>query len=143
MSLENFNLYMFRGLHGEFKDLVTSLITKAEPLFTYTTTFLLMNFYTRTLFIPWTQIPLYCLHLCYHNHHCCQHHSPLLILLHLITATVLVVPGGVLLATSIQTTTATTTRTGPRLLQTRGQTIGSRIGATQGLDNRMSGAKCA
>jgi hypothetical protein len=32
MSLENFNLYMFRGLRGEFKDLVTSLITKAEPL---------------------------------------------------------------------------------------------------------------
>jgi len=32
MSLENFNLYVFRGLRGEFKDLVTSLITKAEPL---------------------------------------------------------------------------------------------------------------
>jgi hypothetical protein len=32
MSLEDFNLYVFRGLHGEFKDLVTSLITKAEPL---------------------------------------------------------------------------------------------------------------
>jgi hypothetical protein len=29
MSLEDFNLYVFRG---EFKDLVTSLITKAEPL---------------------------------------------------------------------------------------------------------------
>jgi hypothetical protein len=32
MSLEDFNLYVFRGLCGEFKDLVTSLITKAEPL---------------------------------------------------------------------------------------------------------------
>jgi hypothetical protein len=32
MSLEDFNLYVFRGLHGDFKDLVTSLITKAEPL---------------------------------------------------------------------------------------------------------------
>jgi hypothetical protein len=32
MSLEDFNLYVFRGLRGEFKDLVTSLITKAEPL---------------------------------------------------------------------------------------------------------------
>jgi hypothetical protein len=31
-SLEDFNLYVFRGLRGEFKDLVTSLITKAEPL---------------------------------------------------------------------------------------------------------------
>jgi hypothetical protein len=30
-SLEDFNLYVFRGLQGEFKDLVTSLITKAEP----------------------------------------------------------------------------------------------------------------
>ena len=32
VSLEDFNLYMFRGLRGEFKDSVTSLITKAEPL---------------------------------------------------------------------------------------------------------------
>ena len=32
ISLKDFNLYVFRGLHGEFKDLVTSLITKAELL---------------------------------------------------------------------------------------------------------------
>jgi hypothetical protein len=32
VSLEDFNLYVFRGLWGKFKDLVTSLITKAEPL---------------------------------------------------------------------------------------------------------------
>jgi len=32
VSLEDFNLYVFRGLRGEFKVLVTSLITKAEPL---------------------------------------------------------------------------------------------------------------
>jgi hypothetical protein len=32
MSLEDFNLYMFRGLCGEYKDLVTSLITKAKSL---------------------------------------------------------------------------------------------------------------
>jgi len=32
MSLEDLNLYMFCGLHGEFKDLATSLITKVEPL---------------------------------------------------------------------------------------------------------------
>jgi len=30
--LEHFNLYVFRGLWGESKDLVTSLVTKAEPL---------------------------------------------------------------------------------------------------------------
>jgi hypothetical protein len=32
LSLEDFNLYIFRGLRGEFKDLVTSLVTKAELL---------------------------------------------------------------------------------------------------------------
>jgi hypothetical protein len=32
VSLENLNLYVFRGLRGEFKDLVTSLVIKAEPL---------------------------------------------------------------------------------------------------------------
>jgi len=32
VSLEDFNLYVFRGLQGEFKELVTSLVTKAEPL---------------------------------------------------------------------------------------------------------------
>jgi hypothetical protein len=30
--LEHFNLYVFRGLWGESKDLGTSLVTKAEPL---------------------------------------------------------------------------------------------------------------
>ena len=32
MSLEDLNLYVFRGLRGEFKELVTSLITKEELL---------------------------------------------------------------------------------------------------------------
>ena len=32
ISLEDFNLHVFRGLRGEFKDLVTSLVTKAKPL---------------------------------------------------------------------------------------------------------------
>jgi hypothetical protein len=32
VSLEDFNLYLFRGLRGEFKDLVRTLVTKAEPL---------------------------------------------------------------------------------------------------------------
>jgi len=31
VSLEDFNLYVFRNLRGEFKDLVTSIVTKAEP----------------------------------------------------------------------------------------------------------------
>jgi hypothetical protein len=31
-SLKDFTLYIFHGLHGEFKDLVTSLVTKAKLL---------------------------------------------------------------------------------------------------------------
>jgi hypothetical protein len=52
LSLEDFNLYIFRGLHGEFKDLVTSLVTKTESLsyVDFTTIFLLMSFYIRLIF---------------------------------------------------------------------------------------------
>jgi hypothetical protein len=32
LSLEDFNLYIFHGLHGEFKDLISSLVTKAKLL---------------------------------------------------------------------------------------------------------------
>jgi len=32
ISLANFNLYVFRGLREEFKDLVTSLVTRVDPL---------------------------------------------------------------------------------------------------------------
>jgi len=32
ISFTDFNLYVFRGLRGEFRDLVTSLSTKADPL---------------------------------------------------------------------------------------------------------------
>jgi len=32
VSLDDFNLYVFRGLRGEFKDLVTSLVTKVKHL---------------------------------------------------------------------------------------------------------------
>jgi len=32
LSLKDFNLYIFCGLHSKFKDLVSSLVTKAEPL---------------------------------------------------------------------------------------------------------------
>jgi len=32
LSLEDFNLYVFRGLRSDFKDLVTSLSTRADPL---------------------------------------------------------------------------------------------------------------
>jgi len=32
ISIEDFNLYVFRGFRGEFKDLVTNLVTKVELL---------------------------------------------------------------------------------------------------------------
>ena len=32
VSLEDFNLYVFRGLQEEFKDLVISFVTNLEPL---------------------------------------------------------------------------------------------------------------
>ena len=32
LSMEDFNLYVFRGLRGEFRDLVTTLSTRAEPV---------------------------------------------------------------------------------------------------------------
>jgi hypothetical protein len=32
LSMEDFNLYVFRGLRGEFRDLVTTLSTRAEPI---------------------------------------------------------------------------------------------------------------
>ncbi|KAJ6340305.1 hypothetical protein OIU77_008126 [Salix suchowensis] len=35
ISLTDFNLYVFRGLRGDFRDLVTTLSTKAEPLSYY------------------------------------------------------------------------------------------------------------
>jgi hypothetical protein len=32
ISMAEFNLYVFRELHSDFKDLVTSLSTKADPI---------------------------------------------------------------------------------------------------------------
>jgi len=32
ISLKNFNLYVFRGLRGELKDLITSFVINVEPL---------------------------------------------------------------------------------------------------------------
>jgi hypothetical protein len=84
LSLEDFNLYIFYGLRGEFKDLVTSLVTKAEPLsyLTFIVIFLLMSFCIRLPFHPWLQI-----------HLCCPHHlfCPLLILLSISTTLISIV----------------------------------------------------
>jgi len=72
ISLENFNVYVICNFRGEFKNLVTSLITKIEPL-SYANLHSHLfphEFLHKTPFIPWMKIPLYCLHLCCHNHHC-------------------------------------------------------------------------
>jgi hypothetical protein len=46
LSLEDFNLYVFRGLRNDFKDLVTSLSTRADPLsYSYLHSYLLTHEY--------------------------------------------------------------------------------------------------
>ena len=73
LSLEDFNLYILCGLHGEFKDLITSLVTKAEPLLyaNHHNHLLTHEFMHKSHLPSWLQI-----HLCCPHHLCC----PLLIL---------------------------------------------------------------
>jgi hypothetical protein len=106
ISLEDFNLYVFCGLRGEFKDLVTNLVTKAELLsyadlnnhlltheFLHKTTLQSMDGSLPLL----SQPPLLTM--------------PLLILPHLIITPILVVIGVVLMATGVPTATVTIIRT--------------------------------
>jgi hypothetical protein len=79
ISLEDFNLYVFHGFHGEFKDLVTSLVIKTDPL-SYANLhshLLTHEFLHKTSFNP-----------CVETHLCCPHHLcyPLLILPNISTA---------------------------------------------------------
>jgi hypothetical protein len=150
MSLEDFNLYVFRGLRGEFKDLEMSLITKQNccHMLIFTATFLPMNFCTRTPSIPWLPLPLCCLFiLCHSSYHYCQHHSFLLTMLCLITAPTSAIIGVALEVISVPTATITLSRTGANLLQIGSQTTGSRPGATpalgSGLDSSMYAANYA
>jgi hypothetical protein len=84
ISLEDFNLYVFRGLHGEFKDLVTSLITKAEPLSSadlhshlLTHEFLHKNSFHSTVVAPsLPQQPPLLPTPQFSTHHAMSHHSP-------------------------------------------------------------------
>jgi hypothetical protein len=66
ISLEYFNLYVFRGLRGEFQDLVTNLATKTEPLSYFIVISLPMSFFTRPPFNPWLSTHLCCLHYLYY-----------------------------------------------------------------------------
>jgi hypothetical protein len=64
VSLEDFNLYVFRGLQGEFKDLVTSLIPKPNlyRMWIFTVISSRMNFFTN-LRLPYMLL-------------CCPHPTP-------------------------------------------------------------------
>ena len=150
MSLEDFNLYVFRGLRGEFKDLVTSLITKEEPLsyadlhsHILTHEFLHKNSFHSMVAAPFLlyssslpQQPPLLPTPQFSAHHDMSHHSPNFSR-NKDHSRVIGVP----------TATATLTRTGANLLQTSGQTISSRLDVTQGLgsglDSSMSTANCA
>jgi len=103
LSLEDFNLYIFRGLRGEFKDLVTSLVTKTKPLLYTDRHNHLLTHELSLLFPYWLQIHLYCLH-----HLCC----PLLILPNSSTTPILVVTEVVPTAAGAPTVTGTTAMTG-------------------------------
>jgi len=78
ISLKDFNLYVFRGLRGEFKDLVTSLITKVEPL-SYAdlhSHLLTHEFLHKNSFHSMAAAPsLLSSSSLRSSHHCCQHHS--------------------------------------------------------------------
>jgi hypothetical protein len=89
ISLKGFNLYVFNGLRDEFKDLVTNLITKVEPLsYVDLHNHLLTNeFLNKTSFNLWIQT-----HLCCLSHLCCP--RPLLIFPYLSTTPISAVTGG-------------------------------------------------
>jgi len=114
----------------------------------FTTTFLPINFYTRTLSIPWLPLPLYCLLLlCRSSHLCCQHHSVLHTILCLIIAPTSAATRVALEVIGIPTATIPLPRTRATLLQIGGQTTGSKPGAIpmlgSGLDSSMYAANCA
>jgi len=114
----------------------------------FTTTFLPMNFCTKTLSIPWLPLPLYyLLLLCRSSHLCCQHHSFLLTMPCLIITPTSAATGVAPKVIGVPTATVTLSRTGDNLLQIGGQTTGSRPGATpalgSGLDSSMYAANCA
>ena len=121
MSLEDFNLYMFCGLRSEFKDLVTSLITKTEPLsyadlhnhlltheFLHKNSIHSMDANSSLLFSPLLlpppllPTPQPSVHLAMSHHNSNFSHNR----------------GGILVAIGAPIVTATITRTGSNLLQT-------------------------
>jgi hypothetical protein len=148
--LKTFNLYVFCGLRGEFKDLVTSLITKEEPLsyadlhshiltheFLHKNSFHSMaaaSFLLYSSSLP-QQPPLLSTPQ-FSAHHDMSHHSPNFSR-NKDRSRVIGVP----------TATATLPKIRANLLQIGGQTTSSRPGATpalgSGLDSSMYAATCA
>jgi hypothetical protein len=123
LSLEDFNLYIFRGLRDEFKDLVISLVTKKKS-FSYADRHNHLFTHELSLLFPsWLQI-----HLCCPHHLCC----PLLILPNSSTTLILVVTEVVPTTVDAPTVTGTTAMTSlifmaliPLLLRIRSKVIGS------------------
>lgn len=62
ISLKDFNLYVFRELHGEFKNFVTSLSTTTNlfPTLTFIVTSLLKSFFIKVYFNPLKALLLPC-----------------------------------------------------------------------------------
>jgi hypothetical protein len=150
MSLEDFNLYVFRGLRGEFKDLVTSLITKEEPLsyadlhsHILTHEFLHKNSFHSMVAAPFLlyssslpQQPPLLPTPQFSAHHDMSHHSPNFSRNKDYSRVI-----------GVPTATATLPKIGVNLLQIGGQTTSSRPDATpamgSGLDSSMYAANCA
>jgi hypothetical protein len=111
MSLEDFNLYVFRGLLGEFKDLVMSLITKAEPLLYIDlhSHLLTHEFLNKNSFHSMDVTPSLQSSSLPQQPPLLSTRNPLLILLCLITAQISIVTRVVPVATGVPTTPATTT----------------------------------
>jgi hypothetical protein len=132
MSPEDFNLYVFCGLRCEFKDLVTSLITKAELLlyadlhnhlltheFLHNNSLHSINANSSLLSSPLLSQPPLLPTPQPSAHLAMSHHN-----------SNFSCNKGILVAIGVPIVTATITRTGSNLLQTGGQIIGSRRGAT-------------
>jgi len=150
VSLEDFNLYVFHGLHGEFKDLVTSLITKEEPLsyadlqsHLLTHEFLHKNSFHSMAAAPsllssssLSQQPPLLPTPQFSTHHAMSHHSPNFSR-----------NRGRSKGNWHPTTTVPLPRTGANLLQIGSQTTGSKPDAIpvlgSGLDSSMYVANCA
>jgi len=142
MSLKDFNLYVFHGLRDKLKDLVMSLITKAEPL-SYAdlqSHLLTREFLHKNSFHSMSATPSLL------SSSSLPQQPPLLPTPQF-SAPTSTATGVALEEIGFPTATIPLPRTGANLLQIGGQTTGSRPGATpglgSGLDSSIYAANCA